>query len=196
MSNDNVTTVTQLILHDRQGRDRLWWDQMRRQFWPDARVHLSWFEGTAHEHVDQSSSMNLGGAVSTHRLSPPIVHIAGDRAIAELPTVIEAPLSVGDVEAVLLSSLRIQYRAERRDGEWRLSLLDTIYERDRLVTTLPGATIDIDPQELARFRAPFRLLAWFLSTRGYEVLDDLVGEDRPEDVAAFYERERRWLAGH
>lgn len=189
----DVTTVVQLILRDRQGRDRMWWEQMRAQFWPDARVHLSWFAGTAYQHVDQSSSMNSGGSISTHRLSPPIVHVSGDRAIAELPTIIEAPLTVSGSDALLMSSLRIQYRAERREGEWRLSMLDTIYERDRIVPVTPGAVIKIDPAELGRFRAPFRLLAWFLAARGYSVLDDLIGEDRPDDVAAFYQREWDWL---
>lgn len=189
----DIEAVTQLILRDRQGRDRLWWEQMRAQFWPDARVHLSWFEGTAYEHVDQSSSMNAGGSVSTHRLSPPVVHVAGNRAIAELPTIIEAPTSVRGVDALLLSSLRIQYRAERRGGEWRLSMLDTIYERDRLVSLTPGVVIGIDPGELDRYRAPFRLLAWFLQERGYSMLEDLIGEDRPQEVAEFYRREWEWL---
>lgn len=189
----DVEIVTQLILHERQGRDRLRWEQMRDQYWPDATVHLSWYDGPAYEHIDQSAAMNSGGSVSSHRLSPPVVHVDGDRAIAELPTVIEAPITIDGLDAVLMSSLRLQYRALRRKGEWRLSLLDTVYERDRLVATTPGESVHIDPAVLAQFRPSFRLLAWFLDTRGYAVLDDLLGEDRPNDVALFYERELNWL---
>lgn len=189
----DVEVVSQLILHERQGRDRLRWEQMREQYWPDAWVHLSWYDGPAFEHIDQSAAMNSGGSVSSHRLSPPVIHIAGDRAIAELPTVIEAPINVDGVSAVLMSSLRLQYRASRRDGQWRLSLLDTVYERDRLEVNDPGASVHIDPAVLERFRSSFRLLAWFLDTRGYAVLDDLLGEDRPGEVAAFYDREFAWL---
>jgi hypothetical protein len=94
-----------------------------------------------------------------------------------------------------MSSLRIQYRAERREGQWRLSLLDTVYERDWLVPITPGAIVEIAPAELDRYRAPFRLLAWFLDKRGYSVLDDLIGEDRPQEVAEFYRHEWEWLRG-
>ncbi|GAA0975554.1 hypothetical protein GCM10009555_033620 [Acrocarpospora macrocephala] len=193
MAISDIETVTQLVLHERQGRDRRWWDQMRAQYWPDATVHLSWFEGSAYENVDQSEAMNANGSVSTHRLSPLVVHVAGDRAIAELPTVIEAPITINDVDVVLMSSLRIQYRALRRDSEWRLLRLDTVYERDHLVVTTPGESVHVAAAELAPFRKPYRLLAWFLASRGYTVLDDLLGDDRPDEVAAFYERERRWL---
>lgn len=191
----DIETVTQLILHERQGRDRLRWGQMRDQYWPDAMVHLSWYHGPAYEHIDQSAAMNSGGSVSSHRLSPAVVHVEGDRAIAELPTVIEAPMTIDGIDAVLMSSLRLQYRALRRDGQWRLSLLDTVYERDRLVVTTPGESVHVDPVALARYRPSFRLLAWFLDTRGYAVLDDLLGDDIPDEVASFYEREFNWLRG-
>lgn len=72
-------------------------------------------------------------------------------------------------------------------------MLDTIYERDRLVSLTPGVVIGIDPGELDRYRAPFRLLAWFLQERGYSMLEDLIGEDRPQEVAEFYRREWEWL---
>jgi hypothetical protein len=195
MTISDVEAVTQLVLRERQGRDRRRWQQMRDAYWPDAVVHLSWFQGNAHENVDATAAMNADGNVSTHRLSPVHVEVVGDRAIAEIPTAIEAPITLDGVDAVLTSYLRITYRALRRDGTWRIINLDTIYERDLLVPTVPGQPIDIDPADLVSYRKPFRLLAWFLASRGYEVLDDLLGEDRPDEVAAFYEREQRWLHG-
>lgn len=195
MTNSEIETVTQLVLHERQGRDRKQWSQMRAQYWPDATVHLSWFNGSAYDNVDASVAMNSDGSTTTHRLSPLYVHLAGDRAIVELPTVIEAPTTIDGVEVVLTSYLRLQYRALRRDGEWRLLALDSVYERDLLLATNPGDAVRIDPAELAPYRKPYRTLAWYLGLRGYGVLDDLLGDDRPGEVAAFYERERAWLAG-
>lgn len=189
----DVEVVTQLVLHERQARDRRWWDRMRAQYWPDATVHLSWFAGNAWENVDASAAMNADRSVSVHRLSPAVVHVAGDRALAELPTVIETLVVVDGVDAILQTYLRIEYRAERRASEWRISQLDTIYERDLFVPTTPGQSARIDPADLEPYRAPFRLLGWFLAARGHSVLDDLIGEDRPEDVAAFYAREFEWL---
>ena len=191
----DIETVTQLILLERQGRDRGWWDQMRAQYWPDAVMHLSWFDGSAHDNVDMSKEMNSGGNLATHRLSPIVVHVDGDRALAEVPAAIEAPTIIQGVDVVLTSYLRLQYRAIRREGDWRLLSLNTVYERDLLAATTPGRVVHVDDAELAPFRKPYRLLAWFLASRGYSVLDDLLGEDRPDEVAAFYERERRWLAG-
>lgn len=193
MPASDIEAITQVVMHERQGRDRRWWDQMREQYWPDAEVHLSWFSGNAHENVDSSAVMNADGNVSTHRLSPLYVHVEGDRALVEMPTAIEAPITVDGTDAVLTSYLRIQYRVLRRDGAWRVIRLDTIYERDTLTPTLPGTALTIDPAEVAGFRRPFRLLAWFLAKRGYSVLDDLLGEDRPDEVTAFYDAEQRWL---
>ncbi|MGP3534220.1 nuclear transport factor 2 family protein [Microbacterium sp. RD1] len=190
---EDIEAVRQLVLQERQGRDRRRWDQMREQYWPDATVHLSWFSGNAYDNVADTARMNANGNVSTHRLSPPYISVVADRAVAELPTVIEAPIRLDDVDAVLHTYLRLEYRAERRDGRWGISQLDTVYERDLIVVATPGQSVSIDQAELARYRRPFRLLAWFLAQRGYEVLDDLLGEDRPDEVEAFYEAERLWL---
>lgn len=195
MATGDIETIAQLVLRERQGRDRGWWDRMRDQYWPDATVHLSWFTGTAHDFIDASADMIGRGDLSTHRLSPVVVDVEGDRALVEAPAGIEVATTIGETSAVLTSYTRIQYRALRRDGEWRLFGLDTIYERDMLVAAVPGETITVDAAELAPFRKPYSLLAWLLSSRGYSVADDLFGDDRPDEVAAFYDREHRWLAG-
>jgi hypothetical protein len=195
MTAGDVETIAQLVLHERQGRDRGWWDRMRDSYWPDATVHLSWFSGDAHAFVDASAAMAGRGDQAAHRLSPVVVDIVGDRALAEAPAAIEVATVVDGIPAVLVSYTRIEYRALRRDGEWRLFGLDTVYERDALVPSIPGTIVSVDPAELAAFRPPYALLAHALSSRGYAIGDDLLGDDRPDEVAAFYARERAWLAG-
>jgi hypothetical protein len=43
--NTPLDDVTQLILRERQCRDRGWWNQMAGCFAADSRVELSWFNG-------------------------------------------------------------------------------------------------------------------------------------------------------
>ena len=83
---DDVTEITQLVLRERQGRDRGWWAQMADCFHPDSRVTLSWFDGPGSEFVihrqcictrtDQSSNCLslLSAAFSSRVLRPTWPH--------------------------------------------------------------------------------------------------------------------------
>ncbi|QJY47414.1 nuclear transport factor 2 family protein [Pseudonocardia broussonetiae] len=193
MTAGDVETITQLVLHERRARDRGWWDRMRDAYWPEAVVSISWFTGPAHEFVTASEAMSGGGTVATHRLAPVVVETAGERALAEAPAAIEVVTTVDGAPAVLTSFTRLQFRALRREGRWRLLGLDAVYERDALEPATPGATVAVDAAALAPFRSSYRLLSWHLTGRGHTIGADLLGDDRPAEVAAFYEREHRWL---
>jgi hypothetical protein len=130
-----------------------------------------------------------------HRLSPPSVRLAGDRAIAEASAGIEACTVVEGTEADLVSYARLLYQAERTDVGWRIRSLHCIDERDMITTAVPGITLVIDASELAAVRPSYRCLAWLLTRRRYEVASDLPGDDRPELVEASYSSAFRWLAG-
>jgi hypothetical protein len=41
-----VADLVQVIAHEREGRDRGWWDQMAGCYHPDSRVRSMWFTGT------------------------------------------------------------------------------------------------------------------------------------------------------
>lgn len=189
----DIDVLTQLVLKERQGRDRGWWQQMRDVYWPDGRIQLSWFTGAAHDFVDASERMSGRGDTSTHRLSPPVVHVVGDRALIQVSAAIEVSIEVDGASGVLVSYARIEYRAERRDGEWKLSALETIYERDALMAKVPGQSLKIDAETLAKHRPSYALLSSLLESRGYPVTDDLLGDDRPEQIEEFYRREFDWL---
>ncbi|GAA4670117.1 nuclear transport factor 2 family protein [Amycolatopsis dongchuanensis] len=192
---DDVTEITQLVLNERQGRDRGWWDQMRSAFADDSTVRLSWFRGSGAEFVAASREMSARGDLAVHRLSPPVVHQRGNRAIVELPAVIELRTTVDGVEADLASAARLHYRVERRDGRWLITALDPVYERDRLTSVHPGQTLPVGPADVAAYRPPYRFLCYVFSRRGYPVADDLYGDDRPEEVERFHEAAFAWLSG-
>jgi hypothetical protein len=187
-----IEELTQLVVRERQGRDRGWWTQMRDCFHPDAIVRLSWFEGSADEFVASSKATNDRGDRASHRLAPPVVDVNGARAVVELPMIVEFRTVVDGVEADLASFGRLLYRAESRAGDWRIARLDAIYERDTLTPAIPGAHLTIDTDELAGFRPAYRLLAYHLSRRGYTIAQDLYGDDQPEQLAELYRSAHQW----
>ncbi|AEW98254.1 nuclear transport factor 2 family protein [Streptantibioticus cattleyicolor] len=189
---DEVTEVTQLILHERQARDRGWWQAMRERLAPDAAVRLSWFRGTGAEFVTESEEMAARGDNATHHLCPPVVDVHGTRALAEAPATIHIRSELGGVPVDLTSHARLLYRAERRSGRWVITSLDAVYEHDTLLPAVPGTTIDIDPDALRQARPSYRMLARLLNARGYRV-DDLYGDDRPEPVQRLYRSLSAWL---
>ena len=190
---DDITEVTQVIFKERQGRDRGWFDQQAACFHPHSRVHITWFDGPGAEFVELSRAIFAEGIRPSHRLSPPAVHLAGERAVAEVPTEISVIQSFGGVDAYVVSYTRLLYRLECIESNWKISSLDCIYERDTLVPVIYGTSPKIDPDILSRFRRPFMYLAYHLHEIGKSVRDDLYGDDRPEQTEALYESAFSWL---
>jgi hypothetical protein len=187
------SAVTQLVLHERQARDRGWWGRMRECFAAQSTVRLSWFQGSGADFVSGSERMAGRGDLSRHRLGPPVVDINGDRALAEVSAGIELRTDLAGVEVDLISYARLIYRAQFIDGRWQIVSLDPIYERDSLTPAIPGTVVRLDPAELTGLRSSYRLLAHLLRLRGYDVRDDLYGDDQPETVDAFHRDAQEWL---
>ena len=185
--------ITQLIMRERQGRDRAWWRQMQGAFWPEATVRLSWIDGTAEEFVEGSKRMAAeGGGGASHRLSLPSIHLQSDRAVIEAPAVIQMRIRVGAQDADLTSSLRLLYRAERRAARWGILRMDAIYERDEIKPSLAGDVIQLDPAAWLRYRTSYRALGYYLDTRGIGVPDDLYGADQPDELNDLYRSGFAW----
>jgi hypothetical protein len=187
--------ITRLVLHERQGRDRGWWDQMASTYWPDSRVDLSWYAGDGPGFVRASEAMSGRGDASVHRLSPPMVHVSGERGWAEVPAAIEVRTTIDSVLVDVVSCTRVGYRVERRAGVWKILPVDCVYERDTARAAVPGETFTVPASELARFRPSYAILAWHLDRRGYPVGSDLLGDDRPVERDAYYARTLEWLRG-
>src|SRR5512139_1332083 len=128
----HVNAITQLVLAERECRDMGRWDRMKACFHPDAVVRISWFQGNAHDFVDASRGMAGRGVLAKHRLGPVAVRVNGTRAVATLAVIIDIPAEVRGVSLMLSSHARGFYRAERRNGEWRLSSFEVFYMRDEL----------------------------------------------------------------
>lgn len=180
----DTSAVTQLVLTERECRDLGRWARMRECFHPDSIVRLSWFSGTGPDFVERSIDMAHRGVLATHRLGPVGVRLNGERAVASLAATIDIPGTLGGVDVFLSSHARFLYRAERRDGRWRLAGFEAFYLRDELHPQRPGQAVPVTPDQLAGFRPSYRMLSLLLTAQGYAVNPDLPGMDRPESVEA------------
>lgn len=185
--------VTQLLLRERQTRDRGWYDEMADCFTPGATITMSWFIGLASEFIASTRARTANGVWGSHRLSPATVRIYGDRAWAELPLAIEFAIDIDGIPADLVSYCRSQYRAERTHSGWKIADITSIYERDTITPAVPGKTLNFDPAAFTGFRPSYQCLAWYFKQQGAPLPDDLLGDDQPHPVTKHYRREQLWL---
>jgi len=188
----DVTAITQLILRERESRDLWRWDTMRRCFWPDSLIRVSWFKGNAEEFVNGSKDMAKRGVPAKHRLGPILVTLAGARAVASLAAIIDLPVKIKGVEGTLSAHARFLYRTEKRGGRWGIVGFDAYYMRDEITPAIPGQTISIDAAQVAAFRPTYRMLSYYLKSQGFEIDSNLPGEDRPELVSALNQEIFGW----
>ena len=188
----DITAIAQLVLSERESRDMGWWKRMGECFHLDARVRLSWIDGSAAEFVEGSIDMAARGMQATHRIAPPVVRLAGERAVATFAAIIDIPATVKGVEAHLSSYARLLYRVERREGCWRIAFFDAVYMRDELVPAIPGQTISVTADDIAGYRTSYRMLCYLLSLTGYVPSQELAGYDLPESAAALIAEVYGW----
>lgn len=190
---NDIVEITQLVLRERQGRDRGWWDQMKSCFHPDSHVLLSWFDGTGFDFTARSKAMSDSGFRPVHRTSPPVVHLHGDRAVLELPLAVEVRVHFNGVETDLTSYTRLLYRVQRHDGQWKIMELNCVYERDTMAPAIPGTTLSVDVNLLSTFRSSYRCVAYHIATGGRTMMDNLYGDDQPERVQGLYDGAFTWM---
>ena len=199
MSAEDIVLVQQIICREREARDRQWWSEMRSLYAEGSWVDLSWYQGTGAGFVEESIKLTKRGTTAKHQLGPVIVRVneTGKRALATVSASIEARFITDDgIEVDLASQTRLVYRAVKDSGvdtQWKLNRLDCIYECDRIIPTVPGEFIKINPADLRLFRPSYKYLSWFLITKGLEVNRELPGDDRPEQVNSLYDDAFDWL---
>ncbi len=185
--------ITELIARERLARDNGFFDEMESCYHPDSIVDISWFRGSGAEFVASSRKNYKSIDVSIHLLSPSVVTLNGDRALAETPCVNRSFFEVDGVELTREGFTRLLWRMQRLDGQWLIAGLRVFYIRDLLVACNPMRPPKLDEAKLATYRRSFRYLNQTLSTVGIAPLAEVPGTDMPETVVALREGERLWL---
>jgi hypothetical protein len=191
------TEIFDLVRRERHFRDTKDWDGLQNSFVPDAPVRTTWFDGTATEFVEASRKKmsRTGAIISTpkHWIMPTILEFNGDRALIESQATIFDRLTFDNVEFDVMQYCRFVSRVVRTGAGWRLASFEGIYQRDHIRSVNPAEPPPVDWELVKTLRPSYRFLAYTQLRRGYQVNPELLGDDRPDLLDAFYAQEKRWL---
>ena len=181
MSSNDVKAIEQLVLREREGRDRGWWDEFENAYHPDAEVWVSWYHGNpagfvAGTRKKASQSGQVLNPFVPHQLQPMTVRINGSRAVVILGCKIETQHILDGVEVNLCVFCHLVYRAEQHQGEWKLMSFNCIYERDLITPIIPGTSLTVDVAKLDSYRKAYRFLSYATDKMGRLCDQELPGE--------------------
>ena len=193
---DDEAAVTRVIRLERFVRDQGNWEALAACYAADSCVRTTWFLGTGAEFAEASRLMAVNGRHSKHMIWPAIVRVNGDRALSESPAAILNRSVIDGFEVDMVQWCRFFSRLVRTAEGWRLASFEGIYQKDEIRPVWPGEQLpDSWRPEIVPFRESYRVWAWAMERRGYQVSSELLGDDRPDVLTAFYIEEDRWLAG-
>jgi len=175
-------------------RDALDWERFASVWHQNGQMMATWWQGPYEEFIRVSQDGFERGVRILHFLGGSTVEVAGDRAIAQTKMTISQRAPVDSVLCDVVCTGRFYDLFERRDDRWGLVLRQPIYEQDRLDPVDPSATLELDPELLARFPEGYRHLAYMQTRIGYEVKRDMPGLVGPQ-VDELYGRGKAWLEG-
>jgi hypothetical protein len=186
--------IAELIRLERYWRDTAQWDRLAASYTEDSRVRTTWFDGSGAEFAEASREMaEQRGRQSRHLITPTYVRVASDRALVDSYGEIHNRAAVEGVECDMLMYCRFFSRVRRTPDGWRLQSFDGIYAKDQIAPVDPSADLPFEWSELERFRPSYRVWAYTLSLKGYEIGNEELGEDRPEQLATFLAEAETWL---
>lgn len=185
--------IGDVIMRERWARETKNAEVAAACFHPDAWVEVSWFKGTAAEFVESGKRKPPADTVNFDSMSPPVIWIRNDRAIADTACAVHTFLRLDGIEVSTISYTRLLWRAQVLNGQWLIAGLRGIYIRDTLEPSSPDLVLKLDEKKLDRYRPSYRHLSYVLEAGGRPAHDDLPGIDRPETVAALRAGESQWL---
>jgi ketosteroid isomerase-like protein len=194
MSAADKDAIIELVRMERFYRDRKDWDALASCYTEDSRVKTTWFSGTGREFAEASRDMAQRGRHSLHLIAPTSIRVNGDRALCESLGEIHSRQEVEGVEADSTMYCRFFSRVRRTPDGWKLASFDGIYGKDEIRPTNASEELPIDWERMRALRPSYRVWAYTIALKGYEIAGDELGDDRPDLLAPFYADAERWLA--
>src|SRR5262245_13240871 len=190
-SNDKLACA-ELIQAWGSFRDQRRWLELLDTFHPDGEIAVSWFRGSFRDFVEQCKR----GGPSKHLISPSLVRVNGERALAETSIVILVRQTIEGTAVDMTSRGRFLDRLERRQGQWRILERAAIYEQDRLDPVVPSEAFTrmMQSTAAASYPEPYRYMAVRLAAAG-RPLAEPVHHDGSPATAELYARYDTWLQG-
>jgi len=188
------TEIFDLVRFERLCRDQRDFAGMIACYVPDAPVRTSWFDGTVEDFAEASrKKMSSGSSQAKHWIMPARLEIKDGRALVESPAVIFDRMTFDGIEFDIFQYCRFFSRVIKTEAAWKLGSFEGIYQRDRIETVDPRQAPPVDWTIVATLRPSYKFMGYTQIKRGYTLNPELLGDDRPDLVAAFYAREQQWL---
>jgi hypothetical protein len=175
-------------------RDQARWAELLATFTPDGEIAVSWFRGRFTDFVARcKQNAAAGTSRAKHLLWPSVVHVCGDRAVAETNVAILVRQSIDGVLVDLTSYGRFLDRLERCGARWLIVERATIYEQDRLDPVQPSEafTAMMQKADVARFPTAYRYMAYRVMAAG-RALAEPIHSDGTVETDALYARYNAW----
>lgn len=189
---DAETEIRRLIENWAIWRDAGMWDKLRSAWHSDGTMRATWFDGSADDFVANCIRARENGVTATHFLGGSYVEIMGQRSVVHTRmSIIQRTIWDGDEIDVICTGRFVDFLSER-EGTWKISRRQLIYESDRVVPVVPGAVPRFDQEVLTRFPVGYRHLACIQTEVGFDVFPDLPGREGPAHDALM-DRARNWL---
>jgi hypothetical protein len=187
------TEIIDLVRFERQCRDQRDFAGMVACYVPKAPVRTTWFEGTVEEFAEASRKKMGSGSQAKHWIMPARLEINESRALVESPALIFDRLTFDGIEFDTFQYCRFVSRVIKTADGWKLGSFEGIYQRDQMQTVDPRDPLPVDWDVIAKLRPSYKFIGYTQVKRGYKVNPELLGDDRPDLLQAFYAREQAWL---
>lgn len=189
------TEIFDLVRFERLCRDQRDFAGMIGCYVPNAPVRTSWFDGTVEDFAEASrKKMASGASQAKHWIMPARLEFKDGRALVESPAVIFDRMTFDGIAFDMFQYCRFVSRLLKTADGWKLASFEGIYQRDRLETVDPRDALPVDWEMIKTLRPSYKFMGYTQIRRGYKLNPELLGDDRPDLVEAFYQRERQWLA--